>query len=254
MDREKARFLLTAYRTGGGDKDDPVFAEALAAVREDVELEEWFSQQQAFSRVLSGKLQEIAVPAEVKAKILAGSSASAGRGRPWRWWLSLAASVVISGLLVFWWFNRFVPTGPETMAAYRVDMGQYLSHVFFLDYESENVSDVRRWLKDRHDVTDYTIPESLDKYASLGCEVIRWHDLTAYLICFDVKGELVHLFLLPDGSHLPDSVSIGKTDLARVSGKWSTASWVEGDDLYLVSTLGSEEFLREALGRDEQVL
>ena len=257
MTAEDAKFILASYRPLSGDADDQHFQEALAVMEENSELKEWFEQEMELSSALTEKLGEIEVPVELRADILAGARVSAETvskvNLPKRRWpkvLAIAACLAITGAGIFLWKNHWSPSGPETMVAYRQDMGAYMDRVFLLDYQSKNLGDVKAWLASKHGFTNYTVPAALAGRPSVGCEVIEWHGRKAYLICFDVDGELVHLFTMPDGIDLegcpPDA-----TPLFAQVDQWATSSWREDDRLCLVTTEGDEKFLRQALQLSE---
>src|ERR1700761_3236826 len=71
MTRDEAKLILQSYRPGGQDAGDPQFAEALALAKTDPELAAWFAGQQRFDANVSVGLQQVRVPARLKAEILA---------------------------------------------------------------------------------------------------------------------------------------------------------------------------------------
>jgi len=71
MNNQEAKFILAAYRPGGQDASDPLFAEALEQVRRDPELATWFEAEQHFDAAMSEKLKGEPVPPELRANILA---------------------------------------------------------------------------------------------------------------------------------------------------------------------------------------
>ena len=247
-----ARFVLAAYRPGSEDSEDPEFQEALKLLETDQELRNWYDEQLLLAAALSAKLKEIPIPPQLRADILAGAKVSSGtfgtKKRRWPKILALAASIVITGATVFLWSNRFVPSGPDTFAAYDQDMRSYLERFFLLDYQSENLQEVKNWLASKHGYSGYTVPETLAGFPSLGCEVIEWHGKKASLICFDVDGELVHLFSMPDGETLPGAPTNPMPSAIAQVGEWCTTSWVEGGKLYLVASLGDAEHVKRSLG------
>lgn len=249
---DDTRFVLAAFRPGTEDVDDPRFKDALQKMESDPALKAWFEEQTALSNALREKLAEIAIPGSLRANILAGARASTGAARkPRKKWpriLALAATIAILGISAFFWNNRFVPSGPETFAAYHEDMRNYLSGLLFLDYRSDDLGEVEQWLASKHGYSGYKIPDALTGFTSLGCEVIDWHGKEAYLICFDVDGELVHLFSMPGGQSLPGAPIATSPGEVAVTGEWSSTSWIENDRLYLVATLGDAEHLKKSLG------
>ena len=243
MDAEDARYILRSARPNGKDDQDPRFAEALEAAMTDDELNEWLANERAASQALSDKLAEIPVPEELRAKILAGARCSTPAPAPQRHrWLAMAAILVLSVTLAFLWTNRFVESGPRSIAAYRADMSAYLEGFFLLDFQTENIDEIRDWLASKHGFTDYDVPESLASYPSVGCEIIHWHDTKIALICFDAGGELIHLFIAPDG-HVPDAPGTPPSGI----GEWASTEWNEDGHTYLVLTKGDETFLSQAM-------
>ncbi|MEO0794975.1 MAG: hypothetical protein AAFX93_07430 [Verrucomicrobiota bacterium] len=62
MDLNKIKERLATIRPDCLDPDDPEMAELLALVEEDLELAEWFAQEQVFDRVFAQKLESIEAP------------------------------------------------------------------------------------------------------------------------------------------------------------------------------------------------
>ena len=97
---DEARLIFSAYRPNGQDDGDPVFTVSLAAAKEDPALAQWLAEQQHFDRAVAGHLRAVAVPDDLRAKILAGAQAS--RPRPWwtrpRWWALAAVLAAVVGV------------------------------------------------------------------------------------------------------------------------------------------------------------
>ena len=89
---EEARFLFSAFRPGGQDADDPAFAAAIEAAKNDPELARWLAEQQAFDQAVAGHLRAVEIPADLRARILAGAALSRRRSRwtPARIWAVVA--------------------------------------------------------------------------------------------------------------------------------------------------------------------
>lgn len=247
MDRHEAQYVLQAYRPDGSDLSDPVFTEALAYLKQDPELSQWFEEEQCLSAALTAKLQEIQPPASLRRDILAARKVTQLQQRfRRRVWFAMAAAVVFLAALIGWQLNQFRPVGPATYEAYREDMGNYLSSFFLLDLQTDDKDAIRAWLTEKHGFVDYEVPAALDQYDSVGCELIPWHGREIALICFDAHGELVHLFISPKGSipGWPDAA--GENMFAQVD-EWTTTSWSDAENTFLVSTLGTRAFLEGAL-------
>jgi hypothetical protein len=82
MNHLEAKLILQACRPGGQDAADPMFAEALAQVRRDPLLQQWFVQEQALdASVQAGLRQAMPIPSGLKARLLAQRKAV----RPTAW-------------------------------------------------------------------------------------------------------------------------------------------------------------------------
>jgi hypothetical protein len=97
MTNQEAKFTLGAYRAGGQDAGDPVFAEALEQAKRDPALGAWLAREQAHDAIVAAKLREVAPPAGLRAAILAGAQASSTRRVRWKQpvWLAAAAAVAL---------------------------------------------------------------------------------------------------------------------------------------------------------------
>ena len=70
MDKINAKRVLLSFRPETSDRNDPEVAQALALAREDAELRDWLHDQRAFHELLRHELRAVAVPPDLKEKIL----------------------------------------------------------------------------------------------------------------------------------------------------------------------------------------
>ena len=99
---DEARLLFSAYRPGGKDADDPTFAAALEAAKSDPALAQWLAEQQAFDEAVAGHLRTVEIPADLRARILAGAALSRPRSR-WtaaRVWALFVVLAAIAGICI----------------------------------------------------------------------------------------------------------------------------------------------------------
>ena len=71
MDRKEAQLILSGLRPGGLEANEPFFAEALALVEADPELQAWWQAQQEFDRRVSARLREVPAPKSLRQRCLA---------------------------------------------------------------------------------------------------------------------------------------------------------------------------------------
>lgn len=114
MNNDEAKFILAAYRPGGQDATDPLFAEPLSQARRDPDLKVWFKSQLAFDSAVAARLREVQPPAGLRDLILAGVRVSR-RERTWprRWHWFAAAAMLAIGLSVLVAVVRSAGVRPE---------------------------------------------------------------------------------------------------------------------------------------------
>jgi len=108
MNNTEAKFILNAYRSNGGDANDPTFRAALEQAKSDPELGAWFAREQAHGAAVAAKLREVAPPAGLREALLAGGRVSGGKFSPepttsrsfWHRPVWLAAAAAVAVLLV----------------------------------------------------------------------------------------------------------------------------------------------------------
>lgn len=71
MNRDEAKQVLLLFRPGTADAEDPQVVVAMEMARRDPELGAWFNQHLQFQSLIRGKLRTLAVPAHLKARLLA---------------------------------------------------------------------------------------------------------------------------------------------------------------------------------------
>ncbi|MEP6685357.1 MAG: hypothetical protein ABJB22_01160 [Verrucomicrobiota bacterium] len=249
MNNREAQFVLSAYRPGGQDAADPQFSEALAQARRDPVVERWFKDSTAFDRAVTEKLCAVEVPAGLRESILAGGKVS----HPSRWakpfvrWAIAAAVVLgaIAGSLVLREAAK-----PPRLAAWQTNaLGQISAltkgHSKF-DAESRNQSELVAWLRANHAPVAQTVPQNLGKLASLGCKTFSWEGQPVSVICFMREdGGLVHLVVTTPAT--PMRTGTERQPQIVTEGPWTTATWRDGETVYMVALEGSREQLRYLL-------
>ena len=244
MDNQQAREILSLYRAGLDDANDPFFAEALAQAQHDPELGRWFEQQRSVDAAVREKFRRIAAPASLAQQILTERKII----RPPVWWESPALLVAAAAAIVLAVVAGFLLRQPEpqTFQAYRRNMARVVSGEYKMMLETKDLNAVRQFLSKNHGPSDFVLTKEMEKLPGEGCALIVWHRQHVSLVCLD-RGADNDLFLfIIDRSALPDPPLNATAQFARV-GKMTTASWTLGEKTYLLASQGTEEDLKKFL-------
>ncbi len=245
MDNREAKFILNAYRPGGKDASDPRFAEVLEQARRDPILERWFSESIAFDTAMTEKLRAIEVPPDLRESILAGAKVS----RPLRWSkpfikCAIAAaliSITILGSLIWHETRRSHLAGWQNQALDVIS--SLVSNASSFDAQSHNPDELLAWLHASHAPAAQTLPQELEKLESLGCKTFSWNGTPVSVICFmRSDGGLIHLV----ATKVPGEQRKGEAQFVQ-QDEWATATWREGDMIYMLALVGSRDQLRTYL-------
>src|SRR5262245_31511689 len=101
MDSRQAREILLLYRPGTTDAADPQIAEALEFAKNDAELSAWFEQHCAVYSAIHNKFKGIAIPRDLKRKIIVERPPEPRMVQMpgVMKWLAAAAAVIILGIV-----------------------------------------------------------------------------------------------------------------------------------------------------------
>ena len=247
MNTELAKKILQAHPPGGDDSD-PRLRAALEFAASNPELLSWFSEQQALDRSIQQKVKTVRPPPDLLDEIVAGwkqqTRRDARQRTLWPKYAALAAAfVLLAGVAAIAW-SWFASGESPQMTRLRMDMAAFLKEFPQLDAYMERQSEVRQWLGQRQTFAAAEIPARLQGFPAIGCREIEWQGRRIALICFMTDGEIVHLFLIP-GTPSP-APSRSKPQLAR-AGHFATATWTQGDLIYMVMTPASRKFLEKLL-------
>lgn len=244
MNNQEAKLILQAYRPGGQDASDPLFAEALEQARLDPELQKWLAEENALESCLQARLEAaIPVPRGLKSDLLALRKISL----PVPWWfqpMKLAAAAAVA-LLLGLGALFLLPQKKTPLDSFREAMARYSAqehgHVVF---ESHDLAKIQLWLQDRGVETNFDLPAALPGRSTQGCRVVDWNGHKATMLCFLLDGGHMDLFVM-DRAGLPDLPDSGAPLYAR-TGSLITATWSKGGKIYLL-TGGNAELLQKVL-------
>jgi len=245
MDNREAEFILSAYRPGGQDANDPRFSEAIEHARRDPILQRWFGESVAFDAGMTEKLCGVPVPGDLRESILAGAKVSRVPRwkKPFRKW-AIAAVVVLSATLgSLIWYN----VRPARLAGWQNEaLGVIASLVrqeSRFDAQSHDVGELLAWLRANNAPTAQKLPDNLDKLSTLGCKTFSWNGIPLSVICFmRPDGGLIHLVTMNVPVPAPDRAPRQLAKFVQ-RGDWATATWSQGDRVYMLVLEGSPDQL-----------
>ena len=243
---EQAKLLLSAYRPGGEDAGDPAFAEALAQAQRDPQLRAWLEQSQEFDRAVSEKLRALAVPADLRAMILAGGKMSRPRrgGVNLRVWAIAAALAILATIGALW------QTREARLDAWQTESLAVLDGIESgtekLDIEHPQRAHLMDWLRERSAPAPSRFPTALASRPTFGCKAIDSHGRTTSLICFDLgNAEQAHLFITPSAG-----LKMAQPEDHPLFGHrrhWNLASWRSGENVHMLASQIDEGKFRALL-------
>jgi hypothetical protein len=243
MNNQEARLILQAYRCGGQDVPDPLFAEALEQARRDPELQKWFAEENALDARIQTRLQAaVPAPSELKSNLLALGKII--RPTPRRWFQPMKFAAAVAALLLLGLAAiLFPPQKPAQIASFRETMARYsMQQQGHVAYESHDMAKIQQWLQDRGVETNFELPTVLHGGPAQGCRVVDWNGRKATMLCFFLDGKHLDLFVM-DRAGLMDLPEGGAPQFAEANGLM-TATWVKGDKVYLL-TCDNKKFLQK---------
>jgi len=203
MDNQTAQEILSAYRYSGEDANDPFFHEALAQCEHDPAMKRWLVEQRTFDEQLVDLLNTIPAPESGKRTILAlaktDDELESTRPSFWRRYRSLFA-IAAAVTLAFVLMNSIVSfSGADTapaQASGETGLTDWIAQSMPLEFHHEDTRAVLTWLAEH----DAPVPEALSSdwlgTSAEGCRIFKDpQGGTISLICLQVDGELVHVFI-----------------------------------------------------------
>jgi hypothetical protein len=254
MTREEAKKILSLYRPWSADAQDAEFAGALTLARQDAELGRWLEEHCAAQTTIRARLQTITPPAGLKEQILSERPKPVFviRQRKPAVLVGAFALALALGLASYWLLQEAGDTDQPSFANYRSRMVRSSLRSYGMDLETNNATEIRSYLAQHQARADYVLPHPLAETTPTGCGVLRWQGHRVTMVCFHSgrplpPGEKTDLFLfVMDRSAAPDAPDTRIPKIEQVN-RMITASWSEGDTIYLLAAPGDETFLRKYL-------
>jgi len=250
VNREEAKIILLLYRPETADTGDPQIAGALALAKRDPELACWLDEHCARQNALRIKFRQIAAPAGLKEQIISERAAHE-KIIFWRQKVVLAAAAAVVALVILaplWFHSR----ADDTFAIYRSRMVSTALRGYAMDLTTDNPVQIRAYLAQNHAPADYVLPAPLDKVAVTGCAIESWQGMKVSMICFRTgkplpPGEQSDLWLFViDRDSVKNAPATAAPQFVQVN-RLVTATWSQGDKLYMLDTEGDEQTIRRLL-------
>ncbi len=253
MNPERAKEILLLYRPGTPDETDPECLEALEFIRRDPELERWFDQRQSVNEALRLRFRQIPVPAGLHEQILSERPAHIQirrLRRPALLATALAALAVLLGLTAVWIW----PRPQDTFSTYRERMISFaVRGSYAMDLDTDSLPQIKSFLAAHQAPADYVVPTALSGTNAVGCALVSWQGEKVSMICFRTGKPLqpgapsdLWLFVV-DRKAVKDAPLSGTPKLAPFRDRWTTASWTQGNKVYLLGIEGDESAIRKYL-------
>lgn len=265
MNHEEVKFILSAYRPGGQDSNDPRIQDALEHARRDPVLEKWFGEEMERDAAIARSLQSIPVPENLRSQILAGAKVTAFTATPKKHrasWLFRFGAIAAAAALVA--VAAYLPMrereakierlqsalAQHELQGWQTEAIETVSNMASgrepFDAKAPTVTKLESWLAENHGTTVSTVPPGLETLTSIGCKTFQWHGHAVSIVCFQRdKNNAVHMVVIDkNGLHHPPPE--GSPRFVR-KGDWITASWSQGDRAIMIATQGKEEDLRKLL-------
>ena len=251
MNRNEAKNILLPYRHGTADADDPQIAEALALAERDQELKDWLVNHCARQFVLREKFRQITAPAGLKEQIISEQPVNERMiFRPSKTALMAVAALVLLTALVSFLFSP--RDHDDTLAIYQNQMVGVALRGYPMDLNATDAGQIRDYFAQKHAPADFVLPEKLKQTALVGCAVEGWQGVKVSMICFHTDrssvpdGESDLWLFVVDRASVRGAPAGDSPQLGRVN-RLITATWAQGDKLYLLGTEGDERTIRQYL-------
>lgn len=247
MDKGANYSTLRIYRPGDSCVHDADPAGAGKLSETEPSLAPGAVEEDELDRVIALKLQSAPAPADLKARLLNLPRAVIPSSARWTRKLTLvAAAIVVLTVYFSSWQGPFQPA--VSLGDYRDEMVSFIRIDPVLEMETPQLSRITAFLKKAGAPSRLDLPQKLQQMQHpLGCRTLRFRGQDVTLICFGrEQAELIHLFVVRRAalSHLRES---DKALRYQTVGEWMTATWVEGDQAYLITVEGDRAKLEKYL-------
>ena len=152
------RGILSVHRGSESEAIDPRFAEARGKAESNSSLTQWWTREKELDRVIAAKLARVAVPADLKARLISRQKISALRPTLPRAALLAAACLVALAILFGSWRGPFQPA--VSLAEYRDEMVGFIKVDPNLEMKSPDLAQVTDFLQKKRAPSAIALPKN----------------------------------------------------------------------------------------------
>ncbi|HKS37523.1 MAG TPA: hypothetical protein VJW76_10065, partial [Verrucomicrobiae bacterium] len=231
------------------DATDTEFEEALEQAKRDPELARWFEAHCARQSLVRKHLKQVPVPEELRQRILEhvdGHSTIVWWRHPMFHALAAAAGIILVAGLVWLWTQ---PGRGNRFADYRDQVVRGVQRFYDMnnmDRLTNNLTEIRAFLARNSAPSDYVLTRPMENLPGIGCNILQWRSNKVSLVCLDSGNTNILYFFVVDRSAVSDPPPTGAPQFVRIR-KLMSASWSEGNRVYILAAGGEEDVLRRFL-------
>jgi hypothetical protein len=250
MTSQEAKEALLLFRPGLDDEADPDFAPALACLRDDPELKNWFDQHRAMQKTVFAGFDGLAVPEGLKEQILSERPRPMLPVRRTKRMALVFAAVPLVALLALGVVYLRSPAAADFPTYRQAMVSKAPERYPKMDLYTNDLAEIRQYIGAHGGHRDYALPASLEKLAGTGCKIFDWRGKRVSMVCFNSgKGGpgAPDLFLfIVDRSAVqePSTHCPGPGPAVADVKSLATVSWIDGGKTYLLAGTGDQEFLK----------
>ncbi|MFI5336717.1 MAG: hypothetical protein ACHQ5A_08030 [Opitutales bacterium] len=245
MKNEEAKFILSAYRSGGADAGDATFGAALAQARSDPMLGAWFEFEQKFDRLMTAKLGAVTPPAGLREAILTGARVSSvpPSVRPW-WqqtlWMASAAGLALLltvGSLLLW------PARADARELARFAMLDTAEKGMQHHGSGDDNAALQAALQNPASHLRNGVSVDFARLSATGCRTLQFAGHDVLEVCFQRNGTWFHCYIVrrADFSHATADPEF------CTEGHVCCASWTSAEHIFIVVSTAGTSALKQLL-------
>ncbi len=243
--RPSVREILGVYRENDPACAEERFAQALHAIDSDPDLARWWEEEKRLDAAFGEKLRGTHLPAGLKERMLTARDRSPAKRFPMQTAALLAAACFLA-LAVVVSLRGPLPDSTRSLANFRDEMAGFVKVPPTLEMTTSRLADATAFLQKTSAPSEIVLPKKLQELEPVGCRTLRFGGNNVALICFKRSdGRLLHLFVAQRKALPHFSSGAGPNYAAQ--GEWMTATWSQGDQVYLMMAQGDRAALENYL-------